>query len=584
MIQPFEVPESYRYLHDRITKELPPRRNGIGGRCEEMIEVEEGVFLHTTILFPSEDSPSPTVLIRNPYEYDIPRLLASVSHFTYFGYNVVLQSCRGSGKSDGRFVPFIYEKNDGLKTIEYISEQPWQNGEIVLFGFSYLSFCQYILADCLPKQVKTMFLDKLGVNRYAQMYMNGMFRPEFYTAWMIAVTDMDRRLDRSDMYHRALEILPHKRVDEELFGRKVGHYQAVISNVDKSSEFWQDNIWNSLQRMAGKLSVPVLMCAGWFDHQIKGMIHSYEGMRENIKKKSRFVIGPWDHLGMVPGDYPLENGMIMGSMSIKAGLEWFDYQLKGGEVPEDYLGTHLYRCGSHLWEHSHDLPRADTKRVFYLYPGREKPFLKGGRLDLCLPEAETEVGYVYDPCDPVKTLGGNSMMAWMFKGFEGARHGPVQLPSYEERSDVLSFCSQTLDRDLEVSGSVRVHLFAATDAEDTAFTAKVVEITEDGTAYHVCDGITSIRYRNESDRALEYQTGEVVELILELWDICWKWKAGSKLRVDISSSNFPAYINHKNTKAPWHEETQSRIANQTLYFGEKYPTRVEFPVVTRGED
>lgn len=580
-LKPFIVPKEYRYLYDRITTELPERKCGIAGVEEHMIEVEVGISLHTYLIFPQKREPSPLILIRNPYSYDIPRLLASVSHFANFGYVVALQSCRGCGKSEGRFVPFLYEKNDGLKTIDYLSRQPWQNGSMGMFGFSYLSFCQYVLADRLPPQIKTMFLDKLGINRYHQMYMNGMFRPEFYTAWVISVTDMDRDLDRASLYRRSLEILPHQNIDVELFGHRIEQYRAVIDHVDQDSGFWEKNIWSDMQNMAEQMPVPVLMCAGWFDHQIKGMLNAYRCLPSHIKKTSRFVIGPWDHLGLVAGDYPFENAEKMGSMGIKAGLEWFDIQLKGKEPAKNYLGVHLYQCGNNSWERFESLPYGSEKQVYYLSV-EETTSLKEmkdsiGLLSPCLG-FKGEISYFYNPDHPVETAGGNCMMAWMFKGYGGSKHGSVLQPSYRNRKDVLTFYSQPLDEDVELFGSVRGVLFVSTDAQDTSFTLKLIEEDEEGRAYNICDGISSLRYRNDAKSAQDYVAGEVEELVLELWDVHWRLKKGKRIRVDISSSNFPAYINHKNTAEPWQKEDRSVIAEQTIYFGEEFPTRVELPI------
>lgn len=580
-MEPFFVPKKYRYLYDRITAELPERECEIAGVQEHRIEVETGIFLHTCIIFPSGRKTSPTILIRNPYDYDIPRLLASVSQFAHFGYTVALQSCRGCGKSDGTFVPFLYEKNDGLKTIEYLSKQEWQDGRIGLFGFSYLSFCQYVLADCLPKQVKTMFLDKLGINRYGQMYMNGMFRPEFYTAWVVAVTDMKKNLDRASLYRQSLEILPHKEMDVRLFGHRIEQYQGVINHVDQDSKFWRENIWSGMKEMAEKMPVPVLMCAGWFDHQIKGMINTHKRLPQHIGEKSRFIIGPWDHLGNVAGEYPFENTERMGSMGIKAGLEWFDIRLKNKQAPKDYFGVHLYQCGNNSWERFEDLPYGKEKTVLYFSPeglkrSDENEMMYGSLSHKPCPQGE--VSYRYDPKDPVRTVGGNCMMAWMFKGFKGSKHGSVLQPSYRDRSDVLTFYSDVLEEDMVIFGSVKAVLFVSTDAGDTSFTVKVMEEDEAGRAYNLCDGISSLRYRNNAKRAEEYRAGEIRELEFELWDIYWNLKKGRKVRVDISSSNFPAYINHKNTEKAWQDEAEVIVATQTIYFGEEFPTRLELPI------
>ncbi len=569
-MQRYEIPKKYEYLFFRIEAELPRKQNEIAGIEDFMVPMRDGICLHTQVFFPKGYEKTPTILIRNPYVSDILRLQASVSHFARFGYTVVLQSCRGTGKSEGEWIPFCHEKQDGIDTLNWLIAQTWQDGNIGMFGFSYLSFCQYVLADVLPREVKTLFLDKLGINRYGQLYMNGMFRHEFYTAWTVRIAQMEKNLNRGEIYQKSLQLLPHKDMDKILFGEEISFYREVLDNVEQKTDFWLGEMWSGLIELAQTMPVPLLMCAGWFDHQITGMIHTYKQLPEKIRQESGFIIGPWDHLGMTAGEYPFKNERVMGSMAIKTGLEWYDYRLKGISPQKNLCQVSLYQCGKDSWTKFDNYPQVKEKEIVYLYS--EKTICKKKQ------QEQTVLYYTYNPNNPVKTKGGNSMMAWMFSGFEGAPHGSVKQSDYVDREDVLTFFSDTFEEDLSILGTICAYLYVATDVKDTAFAVKVMEVTESGDVYNLADGISSLKYRNHSYKPQDYTPLETVEIKIEMWDIFWCFKKGTKLRIDISSSNFPAYHLHRNTEKPWQEETEMKIAHQSVFFGGKTPTRLELPV------
>jgi putative CocE/NonD family hydrolase len=568
--------EKFKQLRDEIYSELPDATHKIDKIESYDVKMRDGVVLRTKVYFPVGESVCPVILMRNPYPYLFEMFEATSSIFVEHGYILVIQDCRGTGASKGEWIPYFNERNDGIDTLDWIVKQQWQDGNIGMFGMSYSSYVQWIIADVLPKEVKTLMLDVFGTERYDQMYMNGMFRHDIYTSWAFFNSGITTSDDPDELYQKSLYIRPHMDVDKQLLGSELKFYREFITNVDRNNEYWENGVWATLRNIPQKVNVPLLLTDGWFDHHIDGLIKGYLKLKSDIRKQSRLVLGPWDHIKNSPGELDYPNSNIVGTLSIKAGLEWFDHFLKGKTYDKKLGIIDAYSIGTGNWQEFETWPPKTERETFYL--AKEDLPYKGGVLTNKKPELENNIKYIYNPDEYVMTNGGSALFEWISTKNYGIKHGACLQGELGERENILTFISKTFEERKDIVGNVKFCLTVSTDAKDTAFAVKLMEVFPDGRTFNICDGISSLVYRNNSEQALEYIPKSIVQIKIEAWPISWSINRGSKLRMDISSSNFPAYNNHLNGQGVWCMQKDAIVANQTVYTGKNKASYVEIPI------
>lgn len=540
------------------------------------VEMSDGVRLATHVHYPEEGSgPWPVIFSRSPYPGMLPFWHEQAKFWTSRGYVFVIQECRGTGASEGQWVPFAYEERDGLDSLDWLVRQPWMNGKAATYGSSYCGVVQWCMADRLPPEVKTMYIGFTGIERYRQNYMNGMFRHDIYTFWAIGNSGVRDASSRPGLYREALAVRPHVEMDVRLFGRELPWYREWVTEVSPDSPYWKSGFWAELKEKPTKTRIPVMMTAGWFDHNLEASVLSFDKLPDDIRARSALIIGPWVHTESVSGDLEYPGHDRFGPRQREAALAWFDHHLKGGELRLP-AGIQSYIVGENRWHAWPDGIRANRVRTFHLSPepaGQAARLLSPEKAD-----APASVSYRYDPNDPVPTRGGAAVMHYLSGDPEAVPPASVIQPAPGAREDVISFISEPAAEDVRITGRIRARLFVSSDAEDTAFTVQVMEVFPDGTAVNIRDGITSLAYRNGAATPLPYTPGEVVEAVIELWPITWTVKQGSRIRVDVSSSNFPAYHVHPNIAGIWANIPDTKAAMQTIHLGGDYASRIEIPV------
>lgn len=548
-------PEVKKY-YQKSKESLPEGNDTLGKKIIEQVTMRDGIKLSTAIYFPNHGEKWPVLFTRNPYPNNKPLLEAIYLPFVEHGYCLVIQDCRGTGDSEGNWEPFTNEREDGIDSLKWLSKQKWMNGNIGTFGRSYSCFTQWIVADQMPEEVKTMFLDVYGVDRYSQVYMNGMFREDIYTSWAFANSGVKSELSTGELYKRALKILPANKRDKKLLGKTLPFYQHYITEVAENSPYWKDSIWQILKEMPQKVKIPVAISDGWADHHLDGSILGFESLSKETQSKSRLIIGPWDHLQNTTGDMSYPGNDKFGLMNVGAYLSWFDYQLKGNG---NGLESQVYIIGKNTWQTIKDWPPSASGAKMSLSP--EKQLVNENSKD-------GKIAFKYDPQNPLITNGGSALLAWITPGFTNLPHGTVRQKDYSERQDVVTFSSDVLNKPVTIMGKTTVNLVVSTSAEDTAFFVRMLEKKADGSIYNVADGISSISYRNHAVKPMPYKPFDKVGLTITLWDTAWEFQKGSQIQLLVSSSNFPMYNIHSNTKGPWAEKgTSSVIAEQTIYCG-----------------
>ena len=511
---------------------------------EIMLPMSDGTELRTWVFYPDGMEKGSVILQRCCYPGQAEELCFYAEEYCRRGYFYCIQWCRGINGSGGVWEPNIYDRQDGLDTLEWLCSQPFTEN-VGYMGNSYLAYTGWCMADAVPGKVKSMYLGVYGTDRYCSAYKDGMFRHDILTAWAKGNAGVPIEAD----YMESCRFRPQIEVDEKLWGVSLPWYRDWITNTDWDSEYWSSGLWKRLKDTPGKMKIPVYIREGWYDHHLGSALVTWEDLSEESRRHSTLQIGPWNHgYGPAVAHQSLAH---LGDDSVQAPLDWFEKTLRKGELPEQEIKS--YMIGADEWRISKEYPRTEMKQLFL--PGEN-------------------VSFIYDPERPVPSHGAESMLeTW-------GEIGSLIQPECGWRKDVISFVSPVLEEELEIDGCINVKLHVSSDAEDTAFTAKVMEVFEDGTACNIRGSLTTLAYRNGASVRGTYTPGEIVEINLPMWRIAWKTQKNSRLRVDISSSDFPQYSVHSNFPGVWSEQQKTQTAVQTIW-AKKQPVVLELPVVIK---
>ena len=513
-----------------------------------MVPAADGVLLRTIIFKPKDGKETwPCVVERCPYAGMLMKIADDfASAFCARGYVYVLQMCRGVAGSQGKWEPNINERDDGLSLLHWLERQDWVEN-IGYKGYSYLALAGWAMADAVPEKVKSMFLSAYGCDRFTSAYSNGLFRHDVLTGWSMQNAGFPVEAD----YLESCRHLPLIEVDEAMWGGRVDWYRDYISNPDNRNGYWSDGFWGMLSDIPRKVKLPLYIVEGWFDHHLASALKSYERLPQGTKDKTILEIGPWDHsLNMAVHGYEKSIKNADADQTNKM-LDWFDLTLKRGEIPEGRVN--YYHVGSDTWKNAAVYPFTDNGGVTY---GLSRTV--DGKHLLYAAKGEGIVSFIYDPKDPVPSVGAESMLT------TEKQRGSLVQPEPDYRPDVITFLSPVLEEALDVTGKVKIKLRVASDAEDTAFCAKLCEVMPDGKAYNLRTMIGSLAYREGLEQPVDYTPGTFVDLELNSWDISWHFQKGSRIRLDVTSSDFPQYAAHPNSKALWSTVKEVRIAHQQI--------------------
>ncbi len=561
------------YAVARLALGTPPFSNAQGSTFDLMLPMHDGVRLHTEVFLPDGDGPWPTLLVRNPY--NMADWFGTICRFfNRYGYACVHQDVRGRQQSEGEWDPLVNERADGLETLDWLLSQPFQDGNIALFGMSYLGAVQWTVADALPPEVKTLIPMVISTHMRQAIYQRGMFRHEVFTLWAALMPNRGLNILGGRAYQAAIRHYPPIEVDERYFGRRLPWFRVWQTSEDAGAPLWQGEAFQQLLEMPTRVRVPVLMIGAWYDLFTGGEIDDFSRLAS--RGRSKLIVGPWCHLQTPSGDFPLPGDVGLGGQ-LNVILDWLDHHLRGAPLKRGRGFVKTYAMGEGVWRNWDQWPPETREETWYFSGrGNEGGCVPGG----LEPDPVDTVGrfeYDYDPLDPVPTRGGGPLLAFAIPGFGGKEPGSVLQPDVCARPDVISFLSEPLESDLHVAGAIRVTVHVASSAFDSAFTAKVSAVFPDGEVYNIRDSIASLVYR-AGEEARAYTPGTIVPVEITMWPIEWVLKRGTRIRVDISSSNFPAYHAHANRAGPWALQTDPISAHQKVFVGGEFPSRVVLPV------
>ncbi|MDP6823595.1 MAG: CocE/NonD family hydrolase [Dehalococcoidia bacterium] len=562
------------------------------------IEMRDGVTLHADVYRPGGEDPCPVILQRTPYDK---RGAAAVNVLMAVerGYAIVLQDVRGRFQSGGAFDTFVNEANDGYDTVEWIAEQPWSNGKIGMIGASYVGATQWLAASAKPPHLTAIF-PRVTASDYHEgwTYQGGVFELGFNVSWGIRLAAANARhlgdeLDLSD--ERVAELARTvDDIDDAFWTLPLD--QQPFMNAQTSPYFFdwlnhpaEDGFWSGI-RIEDKhhdIQTPAYNLGGWYDIFLMGTLRNYVNMRENggsdeASAGQKLIIGPWSHSSIgqnVVGDEDFTHQATAVGVNLdELTLRWYDHWLKGednGIIDEPPVK--IFVMGENEWRDENEWPLARAERTrYYLHSdGRAHSPSEHGVLSVEPPTDERPDVYLYDPQAPVSTLGGP-----LCCGGVPLPDGPKNHAEKEERADILVYSTPELEKDVEVTGPVTVSLWASTSAADTDFTGMLLDVRPCGCAVNLTDGIVRARYQDSRKRPHHVDPNLPKRFDIDLVATSNVFKKGHRIRLEISSSNFPRFARNLNTGL-WADNDEIAVATNTVFHDSHHESYLELDIIPR---
>jgi len=565
------------------------------------MRARDGVTLYADVYRPDAPGKFPVLVMRTPYDKSQNIGLTEKDYFPQRGYVLVVQDTRGRFSSEGEFYPFVHEANDGYDTIEWAAALPWSSGVVGTVGQSYLGLVQYQAAPTRPPHLKAM----CPVSGPVTYFENCIFRRGvFELGWDLTYfLFMSRNmLERKGIYEKeraALDAylenpaLPFSPLTEKDYrhlpirdwGKRLGAgapYLADFLNNWKYNDYWAAT---DVRPRCARVTVPMLHVGSWYDAFQYDTLAMYSLLRRNAatdeaRRGQRLLMGPWAHL------LPYAVATSRGTGDIDFGpeakielhalqLRWFDHFLKGAEPAMlDEPPVRIFVMGENRWRDEWEWPLERTAYTkMYLRSGGHANALSGdGKLSPEPPGDESHDSYTYDPENPVPTRGGTTL---------GLAPGVFDQREIEMRNDVLVYTGAPLEADLEVTGPIAMKLFAASSAPDTDFMAKLVDVRPDGYAHNIAEGVIRARFRESLSTPTLIKPGEIYAYDIDMWSTSHVFRRGHRLRVEITSSNFPRYDRNPNTGGELGFDTEMKAAHQSVFHKAGAQSYILLPVIPR---
>ncbi len=505
-----------------------------------MVPMRDGVNLATDVHLPKDEGPWPVLLTRTPYNKDGAAGMAR--GFTSKGYVLVAQDMRGRFASEGEdWLVFSHggwgEHQDGYDTVEWIAKQEWCNGKVGTMGSSAGGIVQNMMAPSRPPHLVCQWVHVACSSMYHQaMYQGGAFRKRMIEGW----------LEQNKLSPQNLKTV-----------RAHPEYDERWKNLDP-------------ERAASRVNAPGMFVGGWYDIFGQGTINSFVTIQNQGDKgargKCKLVMGPWAHGIFTDLVYPNSN-----SPPAVGHWKWFDAWLKKEGRGAEKIPTVCYyvmgdptdpNAPGNVWRMAETWPIPANVTPFY--------FHEDGSLFKKLPTAkEASRTYKYDPKNPVPTVGGANLLL---------PKGPKNQREVESRPDVFLFTTEPLPEPLEVTGRIKVILWASSSAPDTDFTAKLTDVYPDGRSMLVLDGILRARFRNGFEKSELMKPGTPYKFEIDLWSTSIIFNRGHRIRIAISSSNSPRFAPNPNTGEHSGHDTKTAVAKNTIYLDSTRPSHILLPL------
>ncbi|MEX0832131.1 MAG: CocE/NonD family hydrolase [Nitriliruptoraceae bacterium] len=549
-------------------------------------EMRDGVVLRADVYRPATDDGAarPVLLCRTPYNKTHPRYVWIAEEMVRAGYLAVLQDTRGRYESDGEWLWHLtfeghdQEARDGYDTCEWVARLDGADGQVGTWGNSYPSGCAWWMAAAQPPSLKAVFASGFPVSHRDSTY--AIFETGLRLAWQHRMAVSSRLKAGDDSWPQTvadamrnwdlergkwLWHLPLGEVPDRLFGPTAPAMRAYMN--DMAAEHWAGD------RLHPEVNVPTCSSTGWWD-RLSNCAEHFTGMRANgpeaIRDEHRLVIGPWVHDVEGEQDWrePRGRGTEREEGHLAHMLRWYDHHLKGADVglaDEPPVKLYLVNEG---WRYFDQWPPAEVvEQPWYLHSGGNAATTRGdGSLDVNLPGDEPADQYAYDPADPVMTLYDGQLVA----------HDQAPLA---DRPDVLVYRSASLAEDVAVVGHPYARVWLVSDQPDTDVFVRLIEESPEGVAINVAQGVVRARYRHGFDTEVALTPGEPTEFVVPLLATGMRFVEGSRIRIDVMSSDFPAFDRNHNTGKPYLTDTELRVAHLQVLHDADHPSAIVLPVL-----
>ncbi len=553
------------------------------------VKMRDGVILRADIYRPNVAGQFPVLLQRTPYNKSggVAFGLKAAAR----GYVVIIQDVRGRYTSDGEWYTFKHESDDGYDTVEWASSLPYSNGKVGMWGGSYVGATQMLAAIAHPPHLAGICPVVTASNYHENWtYQGGAFEQWFNESWTsgLAQDTFNRSVVNNSNALGGMWKLP-------LAGYPLFNFPDAASAPASAATLapyfldWlahpsYDDYWKqwSIEEHFGDITVPILHVVAWYDIFQGGSLRNYIGIKthggsEAARRGQHLLVTIGGHAGSGRKIGDVDFGPAAAEFDEnEVTLNWYDYLFKG--VHNEFAGkpVKIFVMGANQWREENDWPLARAQNTkYFLHSTKSANSLRGdGSLSTASPRSEVADHYVYDPSNPVATVGGP--LCCDSKHLEP---GPRDQRAVEARDDVLIYTTPALTQDTEVTGPVGLELFAKSSAVDTDFTAKLVDVGPDGFAQNLTEGIVRARYRDSREKADLINPGQVYQFNIDLWSTSNVFRKGHALRLEISSSNFPRFDRNLNTGEDPAFAKNYVSATNTVYHDAEHPSVLIVPLV-----
>ena len=556
------------------------------------MQTRDGVTLRADIYRPAAEGQYPVLLTRTPYNKDNMSPIGQKGAAR--GFMVVIQDVRGRYTSEGEWYPFKYEINDGYDTVEWAAALPQSNGKVGMFSGSYVGATQMLAAIGHPPHLAGICPIVTASNYHENWtYQGGAFEQWFNESWTsgLAQDTLNRGIQRDTNALVGSTVLPLNQYP--LFNIAKPHSGSDLTHIlapyfiDWLAHPTYDSYWKqwSIEENYPNIQVPALTIAAWYDIFQAGSLRNYRGLKAHsgnqaARDDQHLIVAIGGHSGWGQTVGQVDFGTQAPFDENAVILDWYDYLFLGKQNEfANGKPVKIFVMGKNEWrfEDGWPLERAKSTRYLLHSGGDANSSAGDGTLTMASAESGAVDTYIYDPANPVPTVGGP-----LCCDSNHLAPGPRDQKNVEARSDVLVYSTQPLNQDLEVTGPVTLDLFASTSSADTDFTAKLVDVYPDGKAINLTEGILRARYRESTTGAPSpIVPGQIYEYKIDLLATSNVFLKGHRIRVEVSSSNFPRFDRNLNTCKNDAVSAQFVKATNTVLHDADHPSAIVLPVVPR---
>lgn len=586
-----------------------------------MMPMRDGVRLSTDIYRPKTDDPVPIVFSRTPYQFNsysngelVTRHMETALEYVKRGYAYVIQNERGRFFSEGDWDILGVPLTDGYDAFEWMSSQPWSNGKIGTIGCSSTAEWQMAVAS-LDHPAHTALVPQgfgAGVGRIGNYYEQGNWYrggagQMLFTSWLygtqhdpmapklpegIAQEDLLRLQKFYDMAPRyprvdwaeALSHLPVKDIIQNVNGPK-GIYEEMITRKPNDPKWYEGGLFHDDM----DFEKPAFWFVSWYDVASSPNLAMYNHIRENAqtetgKNNQYLIIAPTLHCAFLRAtDNTIVGERSMGDARLpdpQITFKWFDYWLKGelNNILEDMPKVTYFTMGSNEWKTSDTWPPKEAQMETYYLNSKGNANTRNGDGTLASkkPGRDNPDSFQYDPMDPVPSYGGNVCCTG-----NAVQGGAFDQQEMELRDDILVYTSEPLQEGIEVSGFIEATLYLSSDVKDTDLTIKLIDVYPDGKAYNLDETIQRVRYREGYEEEVFMEEGKVYKVNMTPMSTSNYFQKGHRIRIEVSSSNFPRFDRNMNTGGNNYDETEGVVATNKIHHSSRYPSQIKLPVVKK---